>query len=275
LILTKSDKEERQRRETEMKKVKKIGVLALIILLQPLVAGNPAIAADMAMDSVTGEVADMTGIWIRSNRSLPGNLDENFERLEPEDFLNEQGLQATAVVRPAFDPSALCLPSIPRHLAGPYPIEIIQNESRVVQLFEYDNVFRIIYTDGREHPDPVEDQRFMGHAIAQWDKGTLIVDTQNFNGKAWLSLDGIPVSENAHLTEWYSLIDNGETLEVNIRYEDPDYLKRPIWRKYFFNLKTDWSIREYLCAEGNRDNIFSQQEGLPGAFQAEDVLPSE
>lgn len=256
-----------------MKTGKPAGFFELLLVLPLLLAGTAVTAAEPAMGAMANQAVDMTGVWIRSNRSLAGNLDENFEPLEPEEFLNEKGLQATAVVRPAFDPSALCLPSIPRHLSGPYPIEIIQNESRVVQLFEYDNVFRIIYTDGREHPDPVEDQRFMGHAIASWEDGTLVVDTQNFNGKAWLSLDGIPVSERARLTEWYSLIDDGETLQAIVKYEDEEYFKRPVWRKFFFNLKSDWSIREYFCAEGNRDNIFSQQPGLPGAFQADDVLP--
>jgi len=217
---------------------------------------------------------DLTGLWVVSNRSQRGYLDENFERLEPEQYLTARAIELTENVRPAFDPSAMCLPSMPRHLGGPYPIEIVQNQGRVVQLFEYENVFRIIYTDGREHPDPIEDQRFMGHSVGEWqDDGTLLVDVSNFNGKAWIAANGIPVSQSAHLTEWYRLIEEGETLEVTQRYEDSEYFTRPVWSKYLFNLRNDWGIREYFCAEGNRDNVFQQREGLPGSLRPEDILP--
>lgn len=239
-------------------------IIMLVLLCNP--AGYLAFAA-----SESESLTDLTGLWVVSNRSLRGNRDEDFNLLEPEDYLNASGLEAISTVRPAYDPSAMCLPSIPRHLGGPYPIEIIQNEDRVVQLFEYDNVFRIIYTDGREHPDPIEDQRFMGHAIASWEGETLVVDTQNFNGKAWLAANGLPVSPKAHLTEWYSLIEDGLTLQLIVKYEDEEYFTRPIWQNYYFNLKNEWGIREYFCAEGNRDNVFNQQ-GLPGSLQIDDVI---
>ncbi|MDC1436327.1 hypothetical protein N8303_03625 [Gammaproteobacteria bacterium] len=243
---------------------KKALVMMIVMMANP--GGYSAFAA-----SESENLSDLTGLWVVSNRSLRGNRDEDFNLLEPGDYLNDSGLAAISSVRPAYDPSAMCLPSIPRHLGGPYPIEIIQNEGRVAQLFEYDNVFRIIYTDGREHPDPIEDQRFMGHATAFWEEDTLVVDTQNFNGKAWLAANGLPVSQKAHLTEWYSLIEDGVTLQLIMKYEDEEYFTRPIWRKYYFNLKNEWGIREYFCAEGNRDNVFNQQ-GLPGSLREEDIL---
>ncbi len=247
--------------------------LLLVATLTVFLHSEITIAADNAMQAMENNKVDLTGLWVVSNRSVRGYLNQNFERIELEQILNEKGLEITEVVRPALDPSAMCLPSMPRHLGGPYPIEIIQNQDKVVQLFEYDNVFRIIYTDGRDHPDPLDDQRFMGHAVARWEDGILIVDTQNFNGKAWLAANGLPVSPQARLTEWYRLIEDGVTMEVTMKYEDTEYLTQAFWRKYFFNLKDDWDIREYLCAEGNRDNVFLQQEGLPGSLQLNDVLP--
>lgn len=247
--------------------------ILLVVLLFHFVNSESSTAAENNITAVPpGQ--NLSGLWVISNRSLRGYRDENFEQLEPEEYLNERGLEITGTVRPALDPAAMCLPSIPRHLGGPYPIQFMQNQDQLVQLFEYDNVFRVIYTDGRMHPDTVEDQRFMGHAIAHWENDTLVVDTQNFNGKAWLAANGLPVSQEAHLTEWYRLIENGETLEVIVKYKDNEYLQRPIWRKLFFNLKNEWYIREYLCAEGNRDNVFNQQSGLPGSLRLEDVLPN-
>lgn len=166
----------------------------------------------------------------------------------------------------------MCLPSIPRQISGPYPIEIVQRPGRVVMLFEWDTVFRIIYTDGREHPDPEADQRWMGHAIGKWDGDTLVVDTANFNGKAWLEGRGVPMSRQAHLVERMHLIEDGKTLEIVQKYEDPVYLSRPVWRKYLYNLHNDWSINEYLCNEGNRDNAFAQKPGQPGSLEVDDVI---
>lgn len=240
--------------------------MKLVLLLGALLAMSPAAAADPV---------DLSGLWVISNRSLRGNLDENFQPLKPDQYLTGKGKTALAEVRPALDPSAMCLPSLPRHLSGPYPIEIVQRPGRIAMLFEWDTVFRIIYTDGREHPDPVEDMRWMGHAVGRWEGSTLAVDTANFNGKAWLEGSGLPRSDQARLSERYSLAEGGKTLELIVRIEDPVYLSRPVWRKYLYNLKPDWQISEYLCAEGNRDNVFQQREGQPGSLSEEDVLERE
>ncbi len=62
---------------------------------------------------------DFSGLWVISNRSIRGYLDENFENLEPEEYLTPAAVEITENVRPAFDPSAMCLPSMPRHLVVP------------------------------------------------------------------------------------------------------------------------------------------------------------
>ena len=241
-----------------------------------LAASAPsALAAQEALASTVAATPDLSGLWVVSNRSSRGNLDENLKELKPAEFLTPAGLEATARLRPALDPSAQCLPAIPRHIPGPYPIEIVQRPGRIAMLFEWDTVFRVIYTDGRGHPDPEEDQRYMGHAVGHWEGETLVVDTANFNGKTWLEGSGIPMSTQAHLVERYTLEDDGKSLHVVIRIEDPVYLSRPVYRNYFFNLRNDWEIKEYLCAEGNRDNVFQQREGQPGALELDDVIEAE
>ena len=242
--------------------------IALMLLALPC----SAVPAQAPIAANTVAAPDLSGLWVVSNRSSRGNLDEDFAPLKPEQYLTGKGKSALTGVRPALDPSSMCLPSIPRHLSGPYPIEIVQRPGRIAMLFEWDTVFRIIYTDARQHPDPEADQRYMGHAIGHWDGATLIVDTTNFNGKAWLEGSGLPMSDKAHLTEWYSLTEGGKTLQLIVKMEDPEYLSRPVWRKYLYNLKNDWAISEYFCAEGNRDNAFQQKEGQPGSIQKDDVI---
>ena len=215
---------------------------------------------------------DFSGLWVISERSAPRDNDETFREMQPEEYLNAKGLAAIAEVRIAFDPGAQCLPSLPRHLGYPYPMEIVQTGNRMVNLFEADTVFRIVYLDGRDHPDPAADTRFMGHAVGHWEGDELVVESANFNGKAWLSASGLPQSERASLVERYSLQDGGKTLQVVARYEDPEYLTRPVWRRYLYNLRNDWQISEYICAEGNRDNALQPREGQPGAIKLDDVV---
>lgn len=243
----------------------------LLALAAPLPAMPLASAAAQSAQSAADPI-DLSGLWVVSNRSSNRALDEHFRPLAPDEFLTPAGLQAISEVRPAHDPSVLCLPAFPRQLPGPYPIEIIQRPGRVAMLFEWDTVFRIIYTDGRDHPDPLDDTRFMGHAVGHWERERLIVDTANFNGKTWLEGSGIPMSTQARVREEYWLEDNGETLRAVLRIEDPVYLSRPIWRNYYFNLRNDWYIREYVCAEANRDNVFQQREGELGSLKEEDII---
>lgn len=230
-----------------------------------LLLGSPALG--QAMDPV-----DLSGLWVISNRSVRGNLDENFAPLRDDAYLTAKGKAALAKVKPALDPSSMCLPSIPRQISGPYPIEIVQRPGRVAMLFEWDTVFRLIYTDGRAHPDAEADQRWLGHATARWEGDVLVVDTANFNGKAWLEGRGLPMSAKAHLIERIRLIEGGKTLEMVQKIEDPEYLSRPIWRKYLYNLRNDWAISEYLCNEGNRDNAYAQKPGQPGSLGHDDVI---
>ena len=54
---------------------------------------------------------------------------------------------------PMFDPTAACMPSgVPRIIAAPYPIEIVQTPDKTVILEEVQHLFRIIHMDRRTHP---------------------------------------------------------------------------------------------------------------------------
>lgn len=244
-------------------------LLAALAALAGLTVSCGSLNAQEATE--TSSPVDFSGLWVISERSAARNNDENFKELRPEQYLNQAGLEAIAAVRPAYDPGSQCLPSLPRHLSYPYPMEIVQTRDRLVNLFEADTVFRIVYLDGRQHPDPDVDIRFMGHAVGHWEGDTLVVESANFNGKAWLDASGIPQSEQARLTERYSLVDN-DTLQNIATYSDPAYLTRPVWRRYLYNRRSDWEISEYICAEGNRDNAFQPREGEPGALEIDDVI---
>lgn len=200
---------------------------------------------------------DLSGLWVISNRSQRGFRDEALQPIRGEVF-TAKAIAARSAAHPALDPSARCLPAMPRHMSGPYPIQIVQRPGMLALLFEYDNVFRLIYTDGRK-ADP-DATGWMGRSLGRWEGPTLVVETTGVTEEAWLDGEGTPVSPRQRITERFSLADGGRTLEVLLKVEDPDVFLRPVFRKLVYNLKPEWEIKDYICAEGNRDNVFA-----PGA----------
>ena len=80
-----------------------------------------------------------------------------------------------------FDYTAHCLPmGWTRQMNTPMPIEIMQEPNRVAILFEAWQTFKVIPTDGRDHPKN-PDATWMGHSVGHWDGDTLVIDTVGFN----------------------------------------------------------------------------------------------
>jgi hypothetical protein len=215
---------------------------------------------------------DLQGLWVISNRSLRGFRDEALEPLQ--DYLTPAAATTKAGIDVALDPSARCMTMFPRLMGWPYPLSIVQTPAVTVILFEADQVFRQIHTDGRSHPDVEEEQRWMGHSIGHWEGDTLVVDTTNFNPNAWLEADGTPMTQNTHITERIRLFDDGKSLEDVMMIEDPAVFTRPVYRKYIYNLRNDWDLLEYFCAEGNRDNVLDQKEGQEGSLKLSAPQPA-
>jgi hypothetical protein len=238
-----------------------------------LASSNSALAQP-ASSASAATPPSLSGLWAISNRSMRGPLDQNMKPIQGE-TLTAEGAARKKAARPGFDPSALCLPALPRHLTGPYPIQIVQEPGIVVTLFEWNTIFRVVYLDGRPHPDPLVETRWMGHSVGRWEGDVLVVETTNFNGKGWLTGDGVAVSDKARLTEWISRAADGKTLQIKTRLEDPDHLVQPIWSNLVFNLKKDWELKEYICGEGNRDNVLQPQADNPGSLEIDDKFGSK
>jgi hypothetical protein len=97
----------------------------------------------------------------------------------------------------------------------------------VVQLFEWTNHWRTIWTDGREVPEEVVTGPFWyGYAVGHWEGGTLVVQTVDLDGRAWIDGNGTPLSEYGGKVEerWKR---TGDKLELTITVNDPEYYTQP------------------------------------------------
>jgi hypothetical protein len=157
-------------------------------------------------------------------------------------FKSHKPLEAFDAVAPAFnnDPRTLCEPlGFPRANHYDLGVRIYQDETNVAILYQYDNRWRIIWTDGRPLPKLLDggveidndyrDQRWMGYSVGKWiDDYTLEVHTVGTmpEDRAWLDNAGRPISDQVHVTETFRRLDN-DTLEWSETLEDPKVFTKP------------------------------------------------
>jgi len=93
----------------------------------------------------------------------------------------------------------------------------------------------------------------MGNSIGHYEGDTLVIDTNNFNGKTWIDTAQHPSSEQLHVVERVHFIDPNH-LAYEVTWEDPKAYTKPIRNnRVFTRMKQGAEIMEWWCMENNRD----------------------
>ena len=149
------------------------------------------------------------------------------------------------------NPESRCLPrGVPK--ADAFDIhKIVQVPGLVVILYEYETSFRQIFTDGRELPkDP--NPTWMGYSAGHWEGDTLVVESNGFNGKAWISGRGNPITDALHLTERIRRRDFGH-MDIRLTIDDAKAYTKPWTAELHPELLPDTELLESFCNENERD----------------------
>jgi hypothetical protein len=122
------------------------------------------------------------------------------------------------------DPVFFCNPQgMPREdLYELRETQILQTPSRIVLLYEFDKIWRVIWTDGREFPKDPE-PRWFGYSVGKWvDDTTLVVQTVGMmpEDRVWLDHTGRPISDAALVEERFHRV-NHDRLELTVIINDP------------------------------------------------------
>jgi len=118
-------------------------------------------------------------------------------------------------------------PGLYRTLVYGRPMEFIQTQDKVVQLFEWGKHWRTIWTDGREAPDAlVAGPYWYGYSVGEWQGDTLVVKTVGLDGRAWLDEWGTPYTDFSEIEERWKRVD-AETIEMTITVTDPALYAEP------------------------------------------------
>jgi hypothetical protein len=134
---------------------------------------------------------------------------------------------------------------------GQYPIEFMFTPGRVTVHHEAWQQWRVIFTDGRQHPDI--EPTFYGHSTGKWEGDTLVVDTVNIKSTVPLT-PGMNHSDKVRITERFHLDSkNPDTLLVELTVTDPEALAKPYTNVYAFTRSREFDLIEFICAENDRN----------------------
>jgi hypothetical protein len=212
---------------------------------------------------------DLAGIWMNDN-----TLDERMKR-EGRNRQTAEELRGptttTAPAAPPLTPQYLAVyermradaakraegtescewPGMPSLMTYPYPFEILSTPGRITFLFEAESQVRRIFLDRKKHLDPDDlDPSYNGDSIGHWEGNTLVIDTIGFNTRR--PVRGMPHSEQMRIVERITPIDRN-TIRNEITITDPEAFTSPVLINVQYSRRPDWRIREYSCAENNRD----------------------
>jgi hypothetical protein len=150
------------------------------------------------------------------------------------------------------DPLDSCDPAgFPRNLLFELrPVQVLQTSNQVLMLYQYQQIWRRIWKDGRELPkDP--DPQWYGYSVGKWaDDYTFVVETIGMDERTWLDNAGDPHSSEMRVEERYHRIDH-DTLELTVKIDDPKIYTEPWLARDKLPLKlmpANTDTMEMICA---------------------------
>ncbi len=186
---------------------------------------------------------DLSGTWWSPTMTDPG---------KPEWLLEAQAIAKRRLDNNGVDsPMAQCLPSAATRLG---PLFILAQTKQLMIIISDDESpgFHQVHLDRSAHPKELDVDLWYGDSIGRWEGDTLVVDRAGFNERLWVDPGAHPHSDKLHVIERYSRPDLGH-LEKDVTVEDPGVLAKPWSFKSVADLAAGEEIREFICAENNRD----------------------
>jgi len=261
-------------------------ILGLIALLTPW---HTAEAQDAA-------IPDLSGLWIAGGFDPPltgrggvrmhpeyiqrGTRDENRNRqnpIPPIADLSDPILKPWAVerLRPIVErriageiiPEARsqCLPmGTPMLISEGGPRLILQTADRVTIVNEELPEVRHIYLNAA-HPENIVPSWY-GEAVGHYEDGALAVTTIGISAKTWVDDFLTPHTEAMRVSERYTLLEDGDSIEVSFTVEDPETFNEPWSGIVFYERAPEGrEFQEIRCSEYNYDVFTGQTLPMPTA----------
>lgn len=179
---------------------------------------------------------DLSGVWLLSGGGRgTGAASQWISQLPP---LTPEGLAKMEANQPALGPRAIVPakandpigdanpPGLLRTLAyGVDRISFVQLADQVLQVFEWGNHWRQIWTDGRNIPENIG-PFWYGYSTGKWEGDTFVVETAGLDSREWLDGWGNPFSDDLRVEERWHRLDR-DNLELTLKFDDPRIYTKP------------------------------------------------
>ena len=234
----------------------------LFAFIVVLAVGTSAVPVVEAQGSAIPRTADgrpnFEGIWQARSRAAYDLEDHAARHLMPAGRSVVDGgsipYQPSALAkkhenfanRATADPLGECyMPGVPRIMYMEFPFQIFQTRDHVAMTFEWQQIYRLIYTNGSK---PLEGLTFwMGDSRGRWEGDTLVVEVGDHNDKTWFDMAGNFHSEALHVTERYTMAD-ADTINYAATIEDAKVFTRPWTIRVSLHRQKDMArVLEYQC----------------------------
>ncbi len=182
-------------------------------------------------------------------REIRAQAREYFEDYFAE-LLTPQAKREQSAYKPETDPALDCNPDgdgLFHQISAPVPIQIEQGADEVTIRYEYWNAVRTVHMDGRGHPTDVEHGR-LGHSIGWYEGSDLVVESVGMITAVDFVPGGTIIgSEDAVITERYTVSDDGVSLSHEWTVDDPSHFREPFGSRKSYLHAPDWELNEFLC----------------------------
>jgi hypothetical protein len=216
-----------------------------------------------AAQPAAAEHPDLSGVWMAFAVENPDGTG-NAPRYSPEGEATLDAFAAQFTEIP--ETGAWCygtgMPSVMMSTVS-YPIEFVQDASRIIMVAELEMQVRRVYLDGRPHPDDFLPQG-VGHSVGTWDGDTLVIDTgllSEWQLRPWPRTEQTRITERMYLTKldkvdvratgFVASVEkpiNDDVLVDEITVIDPALYAGPQRRTAYFQRMADTATLEYACS---------------------------
>jgi hypothetical protein len=217
---------------------------------------------------------DITGTWMGIPNSMISNVSamtawgqEQFDANKP----FNAGAKNMVPVEQSNDPFVKCDPmGFPRAIFfETRGIEFDALPNKMLELFQYQKIWREIWTDGRALPTNAggsdlnaPDPRWYGYSIGHWDGDTTFVtETVGMDERTWLDALGHPHSVDLKVGERYRRVDH-DNLEVTVTIDDPKAYVKPFTTKpWILKWNPKGELDEQMCVPSEAQAYFDTIAG--------------
>jgi len=231
--------------------------------------------APVEADAGSAETAvpDFSGVWMAFAVENPDGGNQPSYSEQGEALLDAYAAQFRTIPEVGGNCVGTGIPSVMLSTVS-YPIEMVQNESRILMVAELETQVRRIFIDGRDFPENAFPQ-MVGHSLGRFEGDTLVIETtmlEPWELRPWPRSDQASAVERLRMTTFDEIDarptglvadldrgDSNEVLVVDITLTDPVYYDGPERRIAYYQRVGDYATAEYICSRGLWEDLLEAE----------------